>query len=644
MKQAWLTCLFVTSFCYGFSQTLFTYGANSVGKDEFVKAYNKNKTPVQDQEKALREYLTLYTRFKLKVQAAKELRLDTLEQLKYDVQNFRSQVEDSYMADDKGIDALVDEAIQRYQKDIHLYHYSVTLTPKAQPEDTLKAWQALAEVQKKIKAGRTDYLSIADEISVNGPQVKGKDLGYITAMLLPYTIENAVYKLKSAEATSIIRTKTAMHVFVNMGERKSPGKWKVAQVLFSLPPDASAEKVKAVKRIADSVYALLKAGASFAETAKVYSDDKLTYLNGGELNEFGTGRYDASFEKPVLALKSDGDITEPFLTKHGWHIVKRLQQIPYPVNRVDDENFTYTLRQQILKDPRSEKVKEAFAQQVLKRTGFKRNPLIKDEVLFRYADSVVASNELGRYPIDKKIIFSFAKSNVTGADWLHFVKDYKLNHDVYKGEDNPALLQKYIHTASMEYYRRHLEEYNEDFRYQLQEFKEGNMLFDIMEKKVWGKAASDSAGLHQYYTAHKQQYLWAESADVLLFNCSDISSAQAAAAALREGKHWQTITDESNGTIQGDSARYELAQLPVTAGTVFKEGDITVPVVNEADNTASFIKVLKLYPAGQQRSFSEARGLVINDYQNLLEEKWVQELQKKYPVKVNETVFKSILK
>ncbi|HMO61178.1 MAG TPA: peptidylprolyl isomerase [Ferruginibacter sp.] len=644
MKKIWLSCLFVLCIRYSFSQVLFTYATHAVSKDEFLKAYNKNKTAADDQEKALREYLNLYTRFKLKVQAAKAIRLDTTEQLKYDLQNFRSQVEDSYLADDKGIDLLVDEAIQRYQKDIQLYHFSVPVASKAPPADSLKAWQALTEVQKLLKTGNTNYEAIASQAAAKAVAVQAKDLGYITAMLLPYQIENAVYNLKPGEATAIIRTKTAMHIFKHTGERKSVGKWKVAQVLFALPPGAGDEKIKAVKRVADSVYALLKAGASFAETAKIYSDDKLTYLHGGELNEFGTGRYDASFEKPVFALQADGDITEPFLTRHGWHIVKRLQRIPYPVSRAEDENFSYALRQQILKDPRSEKVKEAFAKQVLQLTGYKRNPLIKDELLYRYADSVVANNGLGHYPIDKKVIFSFAKSTVTGADWLHFVKDYKLNHDVYKGEDNPALLQKYIHTASMEYYRKHLEEYNEDFRYQLQEFKEGNMLFDIMEKKVWGKAAADSAGLQQYYTAHKQQYLWAESADVLLLNCADISSAQAAAAALREGKNWQTISDESNGTIQVDSARYELAQLPVTAGTVLKERSITAPVINEADNTASFIQILKLYPAGEQRSFNEARGLVINDYQNLLEEKWVQELQKKYPVKVNEAVFKSMLK
>jgi peptidyl-prolyl cis-trans isomerase SurA len=70
---------------------------------------------------------------------------------------------------------------------------------------------------------------------------------------------------------------------------------------------------------------------------------------------------------------------------------------------------------------------------------------------------------------------------------------------------------------------------------------------------------------------------------------------------------------------------------------------VTEPLVNNADGTASFIKVIHVYPAHQPRSFEQARGLVINDYQNLLEDEWIKQLKKKYRVKVNEKVFQSML-
>lgn len=644
MKNILLMCMLSLGATHIFSQTLFTYGTNSVSKDEFLRAYNKNKTPVTDKEKSLREYLDLYSKFKIKVKAAQELKVDTLEQLKYDMQNFRNQVEEGYMMDEKGMDALVDEAIQRGQKDIHLLHFYVAINNKMSPADTIKAHKAMDEVYDELSRGKTGYDEIVDEVSQKIMPVKGKDLGYVTVFSLPYDMENLVYSLKPGDVSKVFRTKSALHIFKIADERKSAGKWKVAQILFAIPPDVSGEKLKSIEKLADSVYKLLKDGASFTDLVKTYSDDKLTYLNGGEMPEFGTGKFELPFEKAVFALKNDGDISEPIFTGYGFHIVKRLQQRDIPTDK-SDENFVYALKQQIMQDSRFDKVKADFAKEVLKKTNYKRNISVKDDQLFRYADSVTVNKAVGNYPINKAIIFSFSKSNVKGSDWLNFVKDYKLNADVYKGENNKELLDKYITTTAFEYYRKHLEEYNADFKYQMQEFREGNMLFEIMEKNVWSKAANDSNGLKNYYDAHKANYLWAESADVLLFNCSNLKSADAAIANLKSGKDWRKIAEDSEGTIQSDSARYEITQLPIeTAGSDLTEGTISAPLVNKMDNTASFVKILKKYPANQQRSFEEARGLVINEYQNHLEEKWIEELKKKYPIKVNEAVFQSLLK
>jgi peptidyl-prolyl cis-trans isomerase SurA len=178
----------------------------------------------------------------------------------------------------------------------------------------------------------------------------------------------------------------------------------------------------------------------------------------------------------------------------------------------------------------------------------------------------------------------------------------------------------------------------------MQEFKEGNMLFEVMERNVWSKASADSNGLKKYYEANKSKYQWAESATVLLFNCNNEQAVQEAVEALKNGKSWKQIAEESEGRIQADSGRYELSQLQLPEGVKPTAGLVAAPVVNATDNTASFVKVLQLFPASQQRSFEEARGLVINEYQNHLEEKWVEELKKKYPVKVNEAVFQSLLK
>ena len=643
MKKTYLLLALTIGTAQLFSQTLFTYGDKPVGKEEFLRAYNKNKTPVADKEKSLREYLDLYSKFKLKVKAAQELHLDTLQQLKYDMQSFSSQVEEGYMNDEKMTNALLDEVIDRSQKDIHLIHFFAPLNANTNMPDSIKAAKAMDEVIETLKSGAADYGAVTSKISEKYIPVTGKDMGYITALSLPYPIENLVYNLKPGGVSTVYRTKAGLHVFKNIDERKSAGKWKIAQILFTIPPDAPGDQLKAVKKKADSVYALLTTGADFTTIAKEFSEDRLTALNGGEMPAFGTGKFDMSFETKVFELQKDGDISKPIYTGYGYHIVKRLQQQNIPTDR-SDETFTASLKQQIAKDTRINNAKENFIKDITVKTGYKKNPAVKDADLFRFADSVALNKTAGNYSINNKTVISFTKSNSKGIEWLNFVKDYKLNTDVYKGESNQELLNKFISTSILEYYRKHLDEFNTDFKYQMQEFKEGNMLFEIMERKVWGKASNDSVGLKKYYDAHKTKYQWDSSAAILLFNCSDIKVANEAIAALNNGKEWKQIAEKSEGKIQSDSGRYELSQLQLPADKNITAGFISSPVLNSGDNTTSFVKVLQLFPANQQRSFSEARGLVINEYQNYLEEKWIGELKKRYPVKVNEAVFQSLLK
>lgn len=639
MKKIYLLLLLAFGATGLFSQTVFTYGNTPVEKEEFLRAYNKNKTPATDNEKALREYLELYSKFKLKVKAAYALRLDTLQQLKFDMQSFSSQVEEGYMNDEKRVNALIDEAIERSKKDIHLIHFYAPLSAGA---DSAKTFKAIEEVAAALKEGKTDYTSIAQQISEKYLPVTAKDIGYITVFSLPYAMENLVYNVKPGEATMVYRSKNGLHVFKNTGERKSIGKWKIAQILFAIPPDATAAQLKEIEKKADSVYILLMAGADFSKMAIQFSEDRLTALSGGEMAAFGTGKFETGFETKVFELQKDGDISKPIYTGDGYHIVKRLQQLPIQTDK-SDEAFMYELKQKIAKDTRINSAKENFIKEITAKTGYKKNAAVKDTDLFRYADSVTVNKKVGKYPINNKIIFSFTKSIVKVIEWLNFVKDYKLNADVYKGETNSSLLDKFISTSVFEYYRNHLSEFNEDFNYQMKEFKEGNMLFEIMERKVWSKASNDSIGLKRYYDAHATKYRWDSSANILLFNCSDSNAAKEAIELLNNGKGWKEIAEKSDGKIQSDSGRYELTQLQLPLDKKITEGFTSTPVVNNTDNTASFVKLLHLFPPNQQRSFIEARGLVINDYQNYLEEKWIAELKKMYPIKVNESGLKTLL-
>ena len=620
-------------------QPLINYGKHSIGKVEFLKAYNKNKPATDNnREKSVKEYVDLYANFKMKVMEALELRLDTADQFKSDVDNFRKQIIENYLSDEKTFNALTDEAYTRSLSDLHVVRYSVTIDESTSPEDSMAKYNAIKAISEQLKKMPNSRVNNSES-----PLVEYSDMGFLTVFSLPYTYENIVYGLKPGETSSPYRAKKAWHVFSVLEKRKSVGKWKMAQILFSTPENADGSIMQVLKQKADSVYTILRNGADFSNVAKFVSDDKLTYLNGGELPEFGTGKYDNVFESEAIKLNKDGDISEPFQTSFGIHILKRLSQSPAPVAKADD-NWLYDLKQKLQQDDRIKTAKDKFAKDIITKIGFKLTNAVKAEELYNFADSVMFDFEIpdapATKPISKKVLINFTKGNATGEDWLNFVRDYKGNPDLFKMETNAMLWEKFKTYASLNYYKNNLEFYNADFAYQMQEFKEGNLLFEIMEKNVWSKASSDSVGLLGYYNAHKNQYIWSKSADVLIMNAVSDDIAKAAKESIQSGVNWKELVEVNQGELQGDSGRFELSQ--INADSTATE-DSYSPVTINSDGTAGFMKYLKFYNDGEQRSFEDARGMVINDYQGVVEKRWLAELQKKYPVKINQQLLKEII-
>ncbi len=617
------------------AQTIITYGKNKVSKDEFLRAYNKNKSTEENIEKAIREYATLYSDFKLKVQAAKELKLDSLPQIKNDLDNFRHQVEGGYLNDEKSFEALMKQALERSQYDLRLLHYSIAIDPKQNPSDTLKAFNSIHSLYESLTSTTGDF---------EKPQsIRFSDLGYITAFTLPYQFENIVYALNPGETSLPYRSKNAWHIFRVTDKRKSAGKWKIAQILFTYPQNPDELIKTKIRKNADSVYKLIIAGADFGKMAREMSEDKLTYLNNGEMPEFGTGKYDYSFEKEVVKLSKDGEVSAPFETKFGLHIIKRISHTSTPVY-LEDEALVFETKNKLMHDNRLSISKEKFAADIKQKIGFKQINSVKESELFRLADSVVKNAEKEfdfAGAVINKPIFQFSKSKLTVKDWLNYVKDNKINNDLYAGESNAQLWERYKEFAILEYYKNHLEEYNAEFAYQMQEFKEGNMLFEVMEKEVWSKAGQDSIGLLNYYNLNKDKYKWEKSADVLIMNCATEDLAQQTINDIQSGAYWKELVEMREGELQGDSGRLELAQINSTTEGMIP-GSFS-PITQNADGTASFMRYYKFYESGLQRSFEDSRGLIINDYQPIIEKKWLEELHKKYPVKIDEAVLNNII-
>jgi peptidyl-prolyl cis-trans isomerase SurA len=589
-------------------------------------------------DKSYRQYLDLYIRYKLKVRAAFDARLDTLPAQRAELQNFRSQVAESYLKDDTSLNRLVKEAFDRSQTDIRLSHILIALPKNPTPADTARAYEKARAAYEALRKGKR-FEEVARQYSED-PSVRtnGGQIGYITVFTLPYELETLAYSTPPGKFSSPYRTRGGYHIFRNDGERKALGRIRVAQILLAFPPAATNAVRQTVRQKADSVYALLAGGADFASLARTFSGDNLSYQAGGELPEFGIGHYDSAFEATAFALDRDGAFSRPLESAYGYHIIRRIARKPVP--HQFDSLVAAQLRQQVMNDPRIEVSRKALLNRILQQVNIRRADIPEADI-WAFTDSAMLNVGLNGYRglTRTTVLFSFSQQSYTVREWLDY---FRSAHGQRPGgaQMDKDLFDRWIERTAQDYYRNHLEEYNQDFAFQLTEFREGNLLFEIMQRKIWDKATTDSAGLMKYYEAHQNNYWWNSSADALLFTCRDAATARGLKARLQTHPihSWREMADSDAVAIQADSGRYELTQIPNPGGTTLLPQTYTAFTSNPADNSVSFAYILEVHHERAPRNFRDARGFVINDYQNWMEDQWIADLKKKYPVKIDEKV------
>ncbi len=644
MKKLTLSILLLAGL-HAYSQPLFTYGTKTVSKEEFLRQFNRNLNPEEDKNKALQEYLPLYINYKLKVQDAYDRKLDTEYTQLSELAEFRRQIEDNYFSQEANQADLVNEAFARSQKDIQLQDVYIGFN-SADPKSMDDAATAADNAYKKLGAG-TPFEKVVAEFG-NDADLKAANgnLGWITVFSLPYRIENEVYKLAASSYTQPLRTRNAYHIFKKVAERKALGKVRVAQILFAYPPGAAPEVKIALQKAADSVYRLLQSGAAFERLAAQFSNDKTSYQNGGQLPEFGIGTYEKPFEEAAFALRKKGDFTRPFTSTYGVHILKLIESLPVATDNSDATALSL-LRQRVASDNRMEGAKLNLVKSLLPKIGYQANKLLNKDALWRYTDSGITDRNIIITAVnDKTEIFHFAKQSIKAADWLKFVKAMRIGNG-QAGKSYTDLMDQYVNATAAEYYKAHLEDYNAEFKNQVKEFKDANLNFEVTQKMVWDKAASDSTGLQKYYTANIAKYQWGPSVNAIIITGTDAVTTDTARRQMENNwGSWRQIAAGMDTRMLADSNRFEQGQIPVPPNAKLKllPNTFTPVVVNPQDSSQTFCYIVNVIDQPGQRSFEEARGFVINDYQQVLETAWLTALKKKYPVKVNPAIWGSMVK
>ncbi len=633
------------------TRTLFTAGSDKVLVSEFQYVYNKNNINNQADysEKSLRDYLNLYENFRLKVKEAEALHLDTIGSLKTELEGYRKQLAKSYLTDREISDKLITEGFERSKTEINASHILVKCDENANPADTLAAFKKIMALKKRLDKGEA-FEKVAKENSED-PSAKTNEgnIGWFTVFGTIYPFETAVYNLKPGETSAMpVRTEFGYHLVKVNQTRAARGQIHVAHLLIRFPENATQTQKDSVKKKIEEIYSLITSGKlPFDEAVKNFSDDKATRVKGGELQWFGSGtsiRMVPEFEDASFGLQKDGDIIKPVMTQFGWHVIKRLEKRDIP----SFNDAKADIKKRVERDSRSQVAKSVLIDRIKKENGFSQFADAKNSFVAKLDSSIFKGN----WKADSTLravaspMFVLAGKNYTTNDFADYIeKNSKKRSD--KAKD--ALLNEYyegfVNAKCLEYEESTLETKKPDFKNLMKEYKDGILLFELMDRMVWTKAVKDTTGLEAFRKNNEQKYMWADRAEAVIFNCNekkicDDAYKIAAKKSITEIKE-KLNKDGAKARISVIEGKYEKGQYDVVDKTNWKVGLNPITKIN--DSSYQFI-LIKQIVKPEPKTLKEAKGYIVSDYQEYLEKTWLADLRNKYPITVDESVFKSLIK
>ncbi len=625
-------------------EVLFTVDGNAYYTDEFTRVYNKNLDLVKDEsQKDLTAYLELFVGYKLKINKANKLGLQNGDSYKNELQTYRTQLSKNYITDSKVTKELVEEGYNRSLKEIKASHILITVEENAAPEDTLKAYNIIKDVFQRATNGE-DFANLASQFSQDPSAKENKgNLGYFSAFRMIYPFESAAYSTPVGKVSKPVRTRFGYHIIKVDDVRDNRGEVTVAHIMImnpEKPEEAPAAKIKI-----DDIYKKLNQGEKFEDLAKQFSEDKSSSGKGGVLNRFGSGQLSSEeFEGVAFGLKNKEEISQPFQSKFGWHIMKLIEKHGLkPLSEMKNE-----LESKIGKDDRSRKLTSSLNDKLRKKYTIKRD----DKLYIKVAATVTNDVYEVKWETPKETatydarLFDVNGKNISGTDFLNYIKAQQKSatkiKPVNKWVDN--VYQNFVDAELNTYYNANLESEFPDFANVMEEYRDGLLLFDLMEKEIWEKSKTDTLGLKTFYDKNKSNYNWKNRYDIIITSSTKNDVIKKAQKLLKKGITADKIKEQLNTKDKVDI---------MTNVGVFEEGSDSLPkniklkegisdVTKEGDYY--FVtKVNKIVPAGA-KTLEECKGKAINDYQQYLEQNWVDSLKKEFTVKINQDVFENVKK
>lgn len=480
------------------SKTLVTINNQKTSVADFRRIYEKNLDAVDNEEaKDVTKNLELYINYKLKVEEAYQIKLDTLPSYKREIETYKNQLSAPYLQDTTFIADLVKDIYYRTKNQIKAKHILIRLPRDATPKDTLKAYAKINAIRDRILAGE-NFEQVAKETSEDGSakddpatgrKGNGGNLGYFSAFNMVAPFEDAAYNTKIGKTSKPFRTQFGYHIVKVDDIKPSKGEVEAAHILVLDTTNNGKNKI-------DKIYDELIISKDFSGLAQKYSEDRGSKSRGGKLGKFGAGRMVKPFEDAAFGLQNEGSFSKPFKTRFGWHIVKLLKKHPIkPFNELEND-----LRTKIKRSSRMQMSKTAVINKLKAQYNIVENEVSK-KILNRKNINGIPKDSL------QQTLFTINNKKITQEEFVKYTRNRR-NKPVF------LLFDEFKNEEILKYYKENLVNTEPEYANTLNEYEDGLLLFELMQQKIWNKSSKDTLGLKSYFTKNSKAYKTADLKEI----------------------------------------------------------------------------------------------------------------------------------
>ncbi len=630
------------------SVPLLTIGNENIFADEFLHLLTKNRQ-FQDKEDKLNpeefdENLELFINYKLKVKEAENLGLDTLEEFRREFEVFKEDLIQPYLIKNSLQQGELIKAYNRMKEVVKASHILLQFPNNASREDTVAVFRMAQKLKEEAEAG-ADFNQLALEHSEDPSAKDNKgSLGYFTALQMVHQFEDAAFGLDVGDISDPILTNFGYHIIKLEDRKPNPGEIKVSHILVRTQPGDPVSEERALRKVGDIYTELQKPESLWEEVCKMYSEDLGSKNSGGALPWIGLGSVIPEFERVAFSISEVGEISPPVKTPYGYHIIRLDEQRPIP----SYEEMEASIKSRILRDSRSSLIQSQVTAIQKSRYGFQENgtALLKVQKLLDETNSLEKFKEdVMSNTIQEDVLFMVEDQDITVKDLLVFMENEKNKVSIGSRNSVANSLDRFIEYTLNTAEERDLLANNKEYSLLLREYRDGILLFSLMNEQVWQRALMDSIGQVNFYEENKNQYLWNERVEALIVTLGKETYAESVRRFLTNKKYKKDLADRLENTFLLDNSLmftmdeglYEWEDHPVLSKVEINKDFHEIKI----NGKSSFILIGERVPP-QAKKFEETRGKVIQDYQQFLDKILIQKLKANYIIRIDEDEKKKI--